>query len=185
LVEVVADMIDLANIEEGRVVLRMQDTRLAELMRSAVDSLRPVAERYDIPIEEQYEEDLPPLELDWIKMRHPLVQLLAHALQSTEEGKGIRVRVYREGEFQMVEVRNAGSTVSESEADRMLQMFGQGILRSQRTVGGSGVGLHLLKMMVELHGGRVRIEPGESEGMVYRIRLPRVRDHVTIVSRAA
>jgi len=182
---VVDDMIELANIEEGRVVLHMQQTSLNDLIRSAVDSLRPVAARYEIPIEEQYDVTLPSVELDRIKLRHPLVQLLAYALQFTEEGKGILVRTFQEGECLMVEIRDGGGVMEGSDAEQMLRLFGQGILKARRNLTTGGVGLNLLKLMVELHGGRLEARSHEGSGVAYRIRIPKASDHLTIVSTAA
>jgi signal transduction histidine kinase len=165
------DILDLSRLESGRMVLKRGTVGPRELVRSAVRTSRALAARRDIVLTEDYAEDLPALQLDEVRMRQVVVNLLENAATFSPENGHVRVRVLRDGGFVRLEVRDDGPGVSPDDAPTIYDLFAQGVAGAGGR-GGLGVGLHLVKRLTELHGGHVGVNSLPGEGSTFWVRLP-------------
>jgi len=167
------DLLDVSRIALNRFELRKERIELAEIIRNAVDTSRPLmdAGRHDLVV------DLPrnPVHVhgDPVRMAQVFSNLLNNAAKYTETGGHIRLSVEpREGEI-LVSVKDDGIGISAEALPRIFDMFSQAKPALERSQGGLGIGLALARGLVELHGGRIDVHSaGPGTGSEFIVRLP-------------
>ncbi|HUQ51381.1 MAG TPA: ATP-binding protein, partial [Gammaproteobacteria bacterium] len=173
LVRLVDDLMEVARVTRGRIDLRKESIDLAAMLRSAVETSRPLIEaaRHELIV------DLPaePVTLvaDPIRLAQVIANLLNNAAKYTEEGGRIVLSAKREGEHAVVAVRDSGVGIPGDVLPRVFDLFAQADRTYHRSQGGLGIGLTLVRTLVELHGGTVvaRSE-GLGHGSEFTVRLP-------------
>jgi signal transduction histidine kinase len=165
------DILDLSRLEGGRMVLKRGNVGPGELARSAVRTSAALVSRRDVVLSEDYAANLPVLQLDEVRMRQVMVNLLENAITFSPEHGHVSVRVMQDGAFVRLEVRDEGPGVPPEDAPTIFDLFAQGVKGSGGR-GGLGVGLHLVKRITELHGGHVGVNSLPGEGSTFWIRLP-------------
>lgn len=173
LLAVIGDVLDLAKIEAGHFRI---DPGLVSLAEVADSSLALVAERAragDVRLAADYEDDLPFVWGDAVRIKQILLNLLSNAVKFTPEGREVRVGLRRDGAGAVaVEVADQGCGMSAAELAVALEPFGQVDNQMSRRAGGTGLGLPLSRRFVELHGGRFEIETAPGCGAVVRVTFP-------------
>ncbi|WP_439623146.1 PAS domain S-box protein [Gemmata sp.] len=167
------DLMDLARISQGKIVLQRARLRLADAVQDAADTARPL-------IEERGHElvvDVPPDPLDVDADRTRLCQvfanLLTNAAKYTEKGGRIRLAVERHGGDAAVSVEDNGMGIPADMLPRVFEMFTQVDRSLERSQGGLGIGLNIVKRLVEMHGGGIAAESdGPGTGSRFVVRLP-------------
>jgi signal transduction histidine kinase/DNA-binding response OmpR family regulator len=177
LTRLVDELLDVARISQGKVVLQAQCLDLVTLVSQCVDSQRDAlaARRQSLEL------SLPnmPLNLngDATRLAQVVDNLLSNAVKYTPEGGTISVSVARAGEdggeFALLEVRDNGIGIDAELLPHVFELFEQGKRALDRTQGGLGVGLTLVQRLVQLHGGDVvAISAGTGQGSRFRVHLP-------------
>ena len=167
------DLLDVGRISEGRMELRLESFDLRDLVRRAVDAVGAVAaDRGQTVVV-----DLPPegvsMVADPTRIEQVVTNLLSNSIKYTDPGGRIRVRAARESGEAIVEVTDNGIGIDSSMLPRIFDLFVQAERRVDRSVGGVGVGLTLVRKIVELHGGRVvASSPGPGRGSRFLVSLP-------------
>ena len=169
----VDDLLDISRISRGKIELKRERVALGEVVRRAVESTATLFEnrRHNLTL------DLPstPLELkaDPARLEQILINLLNNAAKYTEPGGQVWLRAERRDEEIIIEVRDTGIGVEPSLLPRLFEPFRQVEGARQRSQGGLGLGLALVRSLVELHGGAVEIQsPGVGLGTSVILRLP-------------
>jgi signal transduction histidine kinase len=173
LARMVDDLLDMARVTAGRVTLTRVPVDLAEVVRRAVEALR-VAGRLD---HHKIALRLEPVtvEVDTARMEQVVTNLLINAVRYTDAGGRIEVEVGAEYDEAVVSVRDTGIGMSLEMLQRLFQPFVQERQALDRPRGGLGIGLTLVRQLIELHGGRVEASsPGPGCGSLFTLRLPRV-----------
>ena len=119
-----------------------------------------------------YEEDLPLLSLDDVKMGQVITNLIVNAVKFSPRGATVTVRVLREPRWVRIDVVDEGPGVNADESTHIFELFGQGPGGVGRSDAGVGIGLHLVKRISELHGGHVGVISQPGEGSTFWVRLP-------------
>ncbi|NML15670.1 PAS domain S-box protein [Azohydromonas caseinilytica] len=173
LTRLVDDLLEISRITQGRLELRREPLALAEVVQAAVEAARPLlqARRH------AFAQFLPgePLRLvgDPARLTQALLNLLNNAAQYTPEGGRIELRVRREGDEAVISVRDNGIGLAPEHLSQVFDMFSQVQPALQRTHGGLGVGLALVRALAGLHGGSVRARSdGPGHGSEFELRLP-------------
>jgi len=174
LLGLIDDILDLSRIESGKLSLHRRSVTLQSLARDAVETTRPTANKYAVTIEEEYNDDLPGIPLDEVKMRQVVVNLVVNAVKFSPRNGVVRVRVVRDGDDALLEVIDRGPGIHPEEATYIFEMFGQGVNAINQAKGGLGIGLHLVKRISELHGGHVGVNSRPGTGSTFWVRLPLV-----------
>lgn len=172
LLSLIEDILDLSRLESGRLVLKRAEVRLEELMRTAVETSRSMAERRGVQVRVSGAAGLPALHLDEVKMRQVLVNLLVNAVKFSPEGSTVELSAAPEDDFVRLEVRDQGPGVRPEDAATIFELFAQGVDGQDGARGGLGIGLHLVKRISELHGGHVGVNSGAEGGSTFWVRLP-------------
>jgi signal transduction histidine kinase len=173
LVRLVDDLLDVSRIMRGKVELRREEVELAAVLARAVETARPLVEagRHDLTV------DLPPepirLDADAVRLAQVFGNLLANAAKYTEPGGRIRLSVEAHGPEFVVRVRDTGIGIPADMLARVFDPFVQTDAARNKSQGGLGLGLALVKSLVELHGGAVAAHSaGPGLGSEFVVRLP-------------
>jgi signal transduction histidine kinase len=172
LLGLIEDILDLSRLESGKMMLKTRSLTFAEVARGAVETTRPMAERYGVSLVVEFDEDLPELLLDEVKIRQVVVNLLVNAVKFSPRGGSVTLRTRRDGNFVRFEVCDHGPGVPAEQATQIFELFSQGPGEASGARGGLGIGLHLVKRLTELHGGHVGVNSRVGEGSTFWARLP-------------
>src|SRR5215467_7878480 len=171
------DLVDVARITSNRLELRKERVELGAVLRSAVETsgalLKAGGQEFalvlpDTPIR---------LDADPIRLAQAVTNLLNNAAKYTERGGHIWLIAERAGANAVITVRDTGVGIPSAVLPHVFEMFTQGEQARVRTLGGLGIGLTLVKRLVEMHGGTVGAESdGQDLGSTFTIRLPVVAE---------
>ena len=171
----VDDLLDISRVTRGKIALQRERVGLNLVLTNAVEASRPVIEaaRHDLSVTVPSEPLM--VEGDVTRLSQVFGNLLTNAAKYTDPGGQIRVTVRREGSDAVVSVSDTGIGISAEHLPRLFDMFSQVAPALERTQGGLGIGLALVKSLVEMHGGRVEARsPGLGKGSEFLVRLPAV-----------
>jgi PAS domain S-box-containing protein len=173
LVRLVDDLLDVSRITRGKIGLQCERVELADVIQRAVETTRPMidAQRHRLVVNLPTEPVM--LDADPIRLAQVLSNLLNNAAKYTEPGGWIEVRTARVGEEVEIQVCDNGLGMSPEMLARVFDLFVQERHSLDRAQGGLGIGLTLVRRLVELHGGHVEARsPGLGQGSVFVVRLP-------------
>ncbi len=169
----VGDLVDVSRIRTGKVELRREAVELARVVEDAVAAVEPLArdQRHELVVQ------LPPapihLDGDAVRLTQVVENLLHNAVKYTDPGGHIRLAVDEADGGIAIRVSDDGMGIAADLLPRVFDTFVQGEQPSHRGRGGLGLGLTLVRSLVELHGGSVRAESaGTGRGSTFEVRLP-------------
>ena len=169
----VDDLLDISRVTRGKISLQRERVGLSLVLTNALESSRPVIEaaQHNLTVSLPTEPLL--VEGDLTRLSQIFGNLLTNAAKYTDPGGHITVAAWREGSDALVSVRDTGIGISSEHLPRLFDMFSQVAPALERTQGGLGIGLALVKSLVEMHGGRVEARsPGLGQGSEFLVRLP-------------
>ena len=173
LTRMVDDLLDISRITSGKIRLEKELIALSPVISRAVESTRSLMEsrRHELIVSEP---DAPlRLEADATRLEQILVNLLSNAAKYTDPGGRIHLMAKQENERVCLIVRDNGIGISAEMLSRVFEMFAQVDQSLERTQGGLGIGLALVRRLVELHGGTVQVtSAGVGQGSEFIVRLP-------------
>ena len=173
MVRLVDDLLDLSRISRGKVELRMERVNLADVVASAVETSRPLIEQGGHELRVHLPAESIEIEADTTRLAQVFANLLNNAAKYTERGGRIHLSVVRDGAEVSVAVTDNGVGIPEAMLPRIFQMFTQVERSLDRSQGGLGIGLTIVKQLVELHGGKVvAISAGQGKGSTFVVTLP-------------
>ncbi len=181
LVRLIDDLLDLSRISRGKIELRKERIDAATVVQSAVETSQPLLDA----AEHHLTVALPPeplfLDADPTRLAQVLINLLTNAAKYTDPGGRIWLRASREGDRAVFSVRDTGIGLTADQIPRIFEMFTQVGRSEERSQGGLGIGLWLVRSLVELHGGKVEVRsdgPGQGSEFILRLPLeiPRTKD---------
>jgi CheY-like chemotaxis protein len=194
LVRLVDDLLDVSRIIRGKIELRKEPVDLTVAISRAVETAHPVVESQGHQLTVSFPEQAVWVEGDLIRLSQVIANLLTNAAKYTEKAGHISVKLEREGEDAVLRVRDTGVGIPPELQSRIFDLFLQGDRSLARSQGGLGIGLTLVKRLVEMHGGSVTVaSSGAGQGSEFTIRLyalpegqssdalgaPGMRPHVT------
>ena len=173
LVRMVDDLLDVSRITQGKIELRRQPLDLAEVLRHAADASRPLAEAKEQELTVDLPPDPLPLNGDVTRLEQVVSNLLRNAVKFTEPRGHIALSVRREEGEAVVRVRDDGAGITADLLPRVFDLFAQGEQGLDRSEAGLGIGLTLVRSLVEMHGGKVAVRSeGPGKGSEFEVRLP-------------
>ncbi|WP_204141829.1 ATP-binding protein [Halomicronema sp. CCY15110] len=177
LLAVINDILEMAKIESGRVILEIQEVSLTRLGQRSLDPFRKTARDRNIEInfESTLIENQDAFTGDPRRITQILDNLLSNALKFTHEDGTINLRLWREQQFAVFQIEDTGIGIPEEQLSQLFQTFQQLETSRQRQYSGTGLGLALTKQLVELHGGTVLVNSRIGVGSVFTVRLPAQR----------
>lgn len=171
LAKLVDDVLDLSQVEAGRMALSKGWTSVQEILDEAIQVVRSLFESKGLYLERESAPDLPPLYCDSTRIRQVVINLLSNAGRFTERG-GVRVKAWREEGHVLISVADTGPGIAAQDQERIFEPFQQADSSIRRRHGGSGLGLSISKRFVEMHGGRMQLESQLDKGTTITFSLP-------------
>lgn len=173
LVRLIDDLLDVSRVSQGKIELRREAASISEIVRSATETSRPLIENGD----HKLTIDMPGEELwvdgDRIRLSQALSNLLNNAAKYTPSGGQVALVVKREGAHVVIRVTDNGVGIPEDMQSKVFQLFTQVDDQLQRSQGGLGIGLALVRQLVEMHGGTVdAFSAGSGMGSHFTLRIP-------------
>jgi PAS domain S-box-containing protein len=171
--QIISDLLDVARIVNGRLRLDIRPVQLVEVLESAIDAVRPAAEAKQIRLQTLLDPAASPLAGDPDRLRQVLWNLLSNAVKFTSKNGRIQVVSQRINSHIEVIVSDTGIGIEPELLPHVFDRFRQGDSGSNRQSSGLGLGLAIVRNLVELHGGTVRAESkGRGQGATFIVRLP-------------
>ena len=178
------DLLDVARITRGRIVLRNERLDLRDTTRSAIESLGPFFEEHGTRLVVDMDEEPIPVFGDPARLQQVQANLLGNASKYSPHGAEVRLEVRRDDDYALIRVSDAGRGIEPEVLPRIFDLFVQGKQSIERPEGGLGIGLTLAKSLVELHEGAVEAEsPGVGCGSVFTVRIPLASDAAPVGTR--
>jgi len=171
LASMINDVLDLSQVEAGRLAMHKERVNLAEVIHKASIVVRPLLDKKALGLEVNLPQGLPEVYCDRTRIRQVILNLMSNAARFTETG-GISVEAEQKGQHIVVQVTDTGPGISPEDADKMFQPFHQGARKLSRDQSGSGLGLSISKRFVELHEGRMWFESQVGRGSTFSFQLP-------------
>lgn len=168
----VDDLLDLSRVSRGRVELRVRPTDLADIVHAAVESVRPQLEEQAQTLEVELPAEPVRLQADPVRLTQIVTNLLSNSVKYTQLGGRVRLSAMRSGDVVDVVVQDDGVGIAPEMLPRIFDMFMQ-VDRGIQPGGGLGIGLTLVRQLVDLHGGTITAHSaGLGQGSTFRVRLP-------------
>lgn len=169
----VEDLLDVARLGAGKTRLKKERVELGAAVTVAVESVRPLAQGRKQSLAVALPNEPVWLEADPGRLQQILVNVLNNATKYTDEGGQIFVNASREGNEAVVKVRDTGIGIPADKLPHIFDLFTQVEYPQARAQGGLGIGLTLVRNLVELHGGTVQAKsPGPGKGSEFILRFP-------------
>ena len=173
LVRLIDDLLDVSRISLDKLTLRFELADLAAVLEHAIEACRPAAERAGHVLEVHLPERPVKLEADRARLSQVFSNLVGNACKFTPDGGRVVIDASVEGDRAIVSVRDNGIGIAADRIGGVFEMFSQIDNSLERTQGGLGIGLTLVRRLVEMHGGSVVVKSaGLGEGSEFVVMLP-------------
>jgi len=171
--QLIEDLLDISRIVSGKLHLAQQAVDLNAVASGALDTVRPAADARKITLAAELDPELGVVVGDPDRLQQVVWNLLSNAVKFTEAGGRVTIRTRRVAGHVEVCVADTGRGISRDFLPFVFERFRQGDARATRQFGGLGLGLAIVRHLVELHGGTVRVESeGEGKGATFTVELP-------------
>ncbi len=171
------DLLDVSRITRGKIELHKQTVDLTETVNHVIEATQPLLKQRNHRFEALIPAALPHVFADPTRMEQVIANLLNNAAKFTPEGGLIRIEAGADSGRVFVRVRDFGIGISPDLQPRIFDLFAQGDTTLHRTQAGLGIGLTIVKQLVELHGGSVTCSSeGTGAGSTFEIQLPQAAD---------
>ena len=171
--QIIEDILDVSRVITGKLQLHLGPVNLVSVVNAALDAVRPALEAKDIRVETHYENRLRIIAGDADRLQQVVWNLLSNASKFTPVGGVVAVRVGQDETNVEIQVSDTGPGIDAEFLPHVFERFRQADGSTTRTHGGLGLGLAIVRHLVELHGGMIGAEnrkPGS--GAVFTVRLP-------------
>src|SRR5881396_1081208 len=177
LAQLIEDLLDVSRIVTGKLRLEARSVDLVSVIVAAMEAVQTAAEAKGIRLETSLDAALGPISADPNRLQQVVWNLLTNAIKFTATGGRVDIRLERAGSTARITVSDTGQGIRPELLPFVFDRFRQGETSIGRRYGGLGLGLAIVRHIVELHGGVVRAESaGESRGAVFTVELPTIAD---------
>jgi signal transduction histidine kinase/ActR/RegA family two-component response regulator len=176
--QLIDDLLDMNRIASGKVRLDTQLIAPISFIEAAIDTVRPAAEAKGIQIEKILDSEAAPISGDPNRLQQVIWNLISNAIKFTARGGKVQVLLMRVDSHVEISVADTGIGINPEFQAHVFERFRQADASTNRKYGGLGLGLSIVKHLVELHGGTVRVESqGEGCGATFSVQLPLMEEH--------
>ena len=171
--QLIEDLLDVSRIVAGKLKLEMQPVEVAVVAREVLAAFRPEAETKGVQLAESLEIDMGQVYGDMGRLKQVLANLLSNAIKFTPAGGRVRFILRRRQQRVVIAVQDTGIGIAAEFLPHLFERFRQADASTTRRYRGLGLGLSIVKQLVELHGGTVRARSkGANQGATFVVELP-------------
>jgi signal transduction histidine kinase len=168
----VDNILDFATMEEGKRAFEFELVDMAVLLEELVSTIQQQVHHEEFAVEAEIDTPLPSIQVDRAAITQAITNLIDNAIKYSGESKKVCVRAFSEDRYLVIAVQDFGIGVKPEEIEKVFERFYRGGDELTRTVKGSGLGLTLVRQIVEAHHGSVHVESEPGLGSTFSIRLP-------------
>jgi len=173
LAQLIEDLLDVSRIVTGKLRLNARPVELIPVIEAAINTVLPAAEAKNIRIQRVFDPTAGPVSGDPDRLQQVVWNLLANAVKFTPKGGQIQIRLERVNSQIEITVSDTGQGIKAEFLPHIFERFRQADSTITRSYGGLGLGLAIVRQLVELHGGSVHAQsPGEGKGATFMVSLP-------------
>ncbi len=173
LTRLIDDLLDVSRITRNKLELKRQRVLLADIIHGAIDATRPVINQYWHRFSATLPEEPLHLDADIVRLTQVFINIINNAAKYTPRGGRIRVNAEREGDHVVVRISDNGVGIDAEHLSHLFDMFYQGDRSYEQATSGLGIGLTLVKRLVEMHDGTIDVRSaGINQGSDFIVRLP-------------
>lgn len=178
LLQMVNNILEMARVEAGRNELSVEPFDMMDLIGLVERSIGFLAEQRNISLATVVHQDVPIITADWEKIRRIVENLASNAIKFTRKGGSVSIEVsyHEETERLSIAVSDTGIGIKEEDLSLIFERFTQSDKSSYRRYGGSGLGLAVVKELVEMHGGAVEVRSVYKQGSTFTVWIPTGND---------
>ena len=181
LTRLVDDLLDVARVTQGKVTLARERLNVVEVARFAFEAQEVQAHQHGLSYAFSASPDVVSVEGDRQRLEQVFGNLITNAIKYTPRGGAIRLSVEREGDEAVVRVSDTGLGIAPEMVGHLFEAFAQADRTLARTEGGIGLGLALVRNLVQLHSGKVDgVSEGPNRGSLFTVRLPAAKEVVPL-----
>jgi PAS domain S-box-containing protein len=171
--QLIEDVLDISRIVSGKLKLQICPCELVDIIEAALDVVRPAAQARNIRIQTTLDPAASHVSCDANRMQQVIWNLLANAIKFTPPGRTVRVSLAVERSTARIEVSDEGQGITPEFMPFVFDRFRQADSSTRRKMGGLGLGLSIVKHIVELHGGAVQVQSdGANRGACFTVNVP-------------
>jgi signal transduction histidine kinase len=171
--KLIDDLLDVSRIVSGKLLLDVREVELGKVVENAINVVRPAAEAKGISLTYDREPGRWFIKGDAARLQQIAWNLLSNAVKFTPEGGSVRIRLERDGSHLKLSVSDTGKGIAAEFLPHVFDRFQQADSTTTRTYGGLGLGLAIVRHLIEMHGGTVSAEsPGEAQGATFTTTFP-------------
>ena len=172
LLNLINEVLDLSKIESGKAELDLTNLALTEVIEPLARTILPVLAPGQHSLDVEIEKELPLVHADKAKVSEVLLNLLSNAAKFTPDGGKLKIRAVREGDWCQVSVIDNGIGIKKEDQEQIFEPFCQLDNPLTREKSGTGLGLALVKQIIERHGGQIWVESEYGKGSRFTFTLP-------------
>ncbi|HXU68677.1 MAG TPA: response regulator [Polyangia bacterium] len=173
MVALINDFLDLARLEGAGYKIDREPVDVSALVRATIDDVRPLAEESQLVLSAELPTGVVVETVgDRRRLGQVLTNLLSNAIKFTPAGGRVTMRVRREGDIVAIDVEDTGRGISDEALPTLFERYTR-VIDPQHQVAGTGLGLMIVREIVEAHGGTVRVQSSAGKGSTFSVRLPR------------
>jgi signal transduction histidine kinase/ActR/RegA family two-component response regulator len=174
--QLIGDLLDISRVISGKLRLETKPAYPVEIVEAALASVRPAAEAREVRVEQTLDPGAGPVLADPGRLEQIVVNLLGNAVKFTPRGGWVEIRLEEEGGEVRIQVRDGGEGIEPELLPHVFDFFWQADASTTRRQGGLGLGLAIVRQLIELHGGAISAaSPGKGEGATFTVSLPLLR----------
>jgi signal transduction histidine kinase len=166
------NILDFAKMEEGKKEFEFEMVDMGPLLEELISTIQQQVRHEGFTLQAEIDKDLPSIQVDRSAITQAITNLIDNAIKYSGEAKKIYVRGFTEDQHLVIAVQDFGVGIKTGEIDKVFERFYRGGDELTRTVKGSGLGLTLVKQIVQTHHGSVLVESKPGSGSTFSIKLP-------------
>jgi two-component system phosphate regulon sensor histidine kinase PhoR len=164
--------LDISRIESGRAELNFSSCNIARLLDDVIDLLMPQIKSKNINWVSEIDQSIPEIIIDTSQIERVFINLISNAIKFTPEEGTITVKIYMGDHFLNVEVSDTGIGISESDTVKLFDEFYRVENEINQNLKGTGLGLALVKKIIEAHNGKIWVKSAVGQGTTFYFTLP-------------
>ena len=172
MIALVNDLLDLRRIEEGKAVVEIKPLDLGEILHRSIDIMTLSSKDKNINFDVNIAEGLPLLSGDRTGIEAVFVNLISNAIKFTPNRGRVEVELKKSGKDLRIKVVDTGIGIEKADIDHIFDRFYRIKTEQTKSVGGSGLGLYIVKAIVDAHNGTIHVESKVGEGSMFIVSLP-------------
>ena len=172
LLEIINDILDISKVESGKMKLVYDEVYVPEVIESVINVVSPMADQKHIGISLDIGHTVSVIQADPVRFKQMISNLATNAVKFTQEKGSVCVAAKMDGDLLNISVSDSGIGISSEDIDKLFKPFQQLDSSNSRMYEGTGLGLALVKDLVELHGGNICVESEIGEGSSFSFSIP-------------